>query len=65
MVKSMTVSDPPTAQQFYHGTKADLKPADLIAPGDTSNYRRRKAAAYVYLTATPWTPPCGVRSCPD
>ena len=22
-----------TSQQFYHGTKADLKPGDLIEPG--------------------------------
>ena len=40
------------AQRFYHGTKADLKPANLIAPGYSSNYGKRKKAAYVYLTAT-------------
>lgn len=38
--------------QFYHGTKADLKPGDLIGPGYNSNYGKRKKAAYVYLTAT-------------
>lgn len=38
--------------QFYHGTKADLKPGDLIEPGYSSNYGKRKKAAYVYLTAT-------------
>jgi Rifampin ADP-ribosyl transferase len=37
---------------FYHGTKRDLKPGDLIAPGHESNYGKRKKAAYVYLTAT-------------
>ena len=37
---------------FYHGTKADLQPGDLIAPGYSSNYGKRKRAAYVYLTAT-------------
>jgi len=37
---------------FYHGTKADLQPGDLIAPGFRSNYGQRKPAAYVYLTAT-------------
>jgi hypothetical protein len=37
---------------FYHGTKRDLKPGDLIAPGYESNYGKRKKAAYVYLTAT-------------
>ena len=48
----MTVIDTPSAQQFYHGTKADLKQADLIGPGYTSNYGKRKRAAHVYLTAT-------------
>jgi rifampin ADP-ribosylating transferase len=37
---------------FYHGTKADLKLGDLIAPGYNSNYGKRKQALYVYLTAT-------------
>lgn len=37
---------------FYHGTKADLKPGDLLAPGYNSNFGERKKANYVYLTAT-------------
>jgi rifampin ADP-ribosylating transferase len=37
---------------FYHGTKADLKPGDLLEPGNSSNYGKRKKANYVYLTAT-------------
>jgi len=37
---------------YYHGTKADLKEGDLIAPGFNSNYGKRKLAKYVYLTAT-------------
>lgn len=37
---------------YYHGTKADLRPGDLIGPGYASNYGRRRAAAFVYLTAT-------------
>ncbi len=37
---------------FYHGTKANLKPGDLIEPGFQSNYGNRKKAAYIYLTAT-------------
>lgn len=41
-----------SSQQLYHGTKADLKPGDLIEPGYHSNYGKRKQAAYVYLTAT-------------
>ncbi len=41
-----------SSQKFYHGTKADLKPGDLIEPGFNSNYGKRKNASYVYLTAT-------------
>ena len=39
-------------QRFYHGTKADLKPGDLIEPGYSSNFGKRKEANYVYLTGT-------------
>ena len=48
----MAAIDDPNSQHFYHGTKADLKPGDLIEPGYNSNYGTRKKAAYVYLTAT-------------
>jgi rifampin ADP-ribosylating transferase len=41
-----------TAPRYYHGTKANLKPGDLIVPGYNSNFGKRKKAAYVYLTAT-------------
>lgn len=41
--------DPPL---FYHGTKADLRPGDLIAPGFRSNYGSRRKALFVYLSAT-------------
>jgi len=41
-----------SAQPLYHGTKANLAQGDLIKPGFASNYGTRKAAAYVYLTAT-------------
>lgn len=37
---------------FYHGTKADLRLGDLLEPGHSSNYGKRKKANYVYLTAT-------------
>lgn len=37
---------------FYHGTRADLKPGDLIAAGYSSNYGKRKQASWVYLTGT-------------
>ena len=39
-------------QRFYHGTRADLKPGDLIAPGYASNYGQQKKASWVYLTGT-------------
>lgn len=40
------------AQEYYHGTKADLKTGDLIEPGFNSNYGKRKNAKYIYFTAT-------------
>ncbi len=40
------------AGPFYHGTKADLQPGDLIQPGFNSNYGERKKANFVYFTAT-------------
>jgi rifampin ADP-ribosylating transferase len=46
----MTTADDNTL--FYHGTRADLKPGDLIAPGYNSNYGQRKKASWVYLTGT-------------
>lgn len=48
----MAAIDDLNSQRFYHGTKAALKPGDLIEPGYNSNYGKRKKAAYVYLTAT-------------
>jgi hypothetical protein len=48
----MSANDDPRSQRFYHGTKADLKPGNLIAPGYNSNYGKGKKAAYVDLTAT-------------
>jgi Rifampin ADP-ribosyl transferase len=48
----VTATDDLSSQRFYHGTRADLKPGDLIEPGFTSNYGKRKKATYVYLTGT-------------
>src|ERR1700759_1701734 len=39
-------------RKFYHGTKADLYPGDLIRPGYASNFGKRAVAAFVYLTET-------------
>jgi rifampin ADP-ribosylating transferase len=44
--------DEPNEELYYHGTRADLKPGDLIEPGYNSNYGSRKRANHVYLTAT-------------
>jgi hypothetical protein len=37
---------------FYHGTKADLKPGNLLQPGCRSNFGAGRKANYIYLTAT-------------
>jgi len=41
-----------SSQCFYHGTKAELKPGDLIGPGYSSNFGKRKKANHVYFSAT-------------
>lgn len=43
------MNDQPT---WYHGTKADLEPGDLITPGRASNYGTRRESNFVYLSAT-------------
>ena len=45
-------TDSDGVQRYLHGTKADLKPGDVIEPGRSSNYGSRRSAAFVYLTAT-------------
>ena len=37
----MSDADDLTSQSFYHGTRAELKPGDLIKAGQTSNYGNR------------------------
>ena len=36
-------------QRLYHGTRVDLKPGDLIAPGYASNYGEQKKATHTGL----------------
>jgi hypothetical protein len=48
----MRATDDTNPLPFYHGTRADLKPGDLIAPGYCSNYGSRRKANFVYLSAT-------------
>lgn len=40
------------AGPFFHGTKADLRPGDVLEPGRSSNFGSRRAANHVYVTAT-------------
>lgn len=37
---------------FYHGTKVGLAPGDLLGVGFDSNYGERRAANFVYFSAT-------------
>jgi len=37
---------------FFHGTKADLAPGDLLTAGNTSNFGEGQRANFIYLTAT-------------
>jgi hypothetical protein len=36
---------------FFHGTKADLRVGDLLAPGFNSNYRPEIVMNHIYFTA--------------
>jgi len=55
---SMLRDPPPTPRvvddpgPFFHGTKADLRPGDLLTPGWRSNYGSGRIANHIYLTAT-------------
>ena len=44
-----TVDDP---GPFFHGTRADLRPGDLLTPGWGTNYGSGKASRNIYLTAS-------------
>ncbi|MCA0295586.1 MAG: NAD(+)--rifampin ADP-ribosyltransferase [Actinobacteria bacterium] len=37
---------------FFHGTKADVRPGDLLTPGWNSNYGSGRRANNIYLTAS-------------
>ena len=41
----------PGARLFYHGTRADLTPGDLVRPGHASNYTERRSP-WVYFSET-------------
>lgn len=49
----MATTDNVISGPFYHGTKADLKPGELIRPGYRSNYgQTQRTSRWVYMTAT-------------
>jgi hypothetical protein len=48
----MTLLPKTFAQQFFHGTRADLKTGDHIALGFDSNFRSGSPLSWVYFTAT-------------
>jgi len=51
--RDMAAPDNAISGPFYHGTKADLKPGDLISPGYRSNYGHvERTSPWVYMTAT-------------
>lgn len=41
-----------TSDCFYHGTRADLKPGDLILVGYKSNFGTGRPMSWVYFTGT-------------
>ena len=48
----MSARDETVSGPFYHGTKADLRPGDLITPGHRSNYNHGKRTnPWVYMSA--------------
>jgi hypothetical protein len=40
------------SQSFFHGTRADLKPGDLIVVGYQSNFTDVEPLSWVYFAAT-------------
>lgn len=42
----------PFARQYFHGTRADLKPGDLIAVGHPSNFTEAGGLSWVYCAGT-------------
>lgn len=55
---SLLRDPPPTPRRvddpgpFFHGTRADVRPGDLLTPGWRSNYGSRRRSRHIYLTAS-------------
>ena len=48
----MSSTASPFVRQYFHGTRADLEPGDLITVGHGSNYRDGSSLSWVYFSAT-------------
>ena len=48
----MSAIDSAFRQQFFHGTRADLEPGDMIVVGYTSNFGDGTPLSWVYFTST-------------
>lgn len=48
----MSVTASQFRQTFFHGTRADLAPGDLIVAGHTSNFGDGEPLSWVYCTGT-------------
>jgi rifampin ADP-ribosylating transferase len=46
-----TMTADPASRRFFHGTRAVLKPGDLIQPGYSSNYTERRSP-WIYFSET-------------
>lgn len=46
-------NNPADKGPFYHGTKANLQPGDLLNPGGNSNYQSEIKMNHIYFTALP------------
>jgi rifampin ADP-ribosylating transferase len=51
MTDPTTPTGPDAGGPFYHGTRADLKPGDLLAAGWTSNYGTEQPLSWIYFSA--------------
>ena len=48
----MSASASMYSQSYFHGTRADLKPGDLIVAGHPSNFTEIKPLSWVYFAGT-------------
>lgn len=47
----MHTTDAPSQTRYFHGTRAALRPGDLLSAGHRSNYRPEITMNHVYFTA--------------